>query len=121
MNAGALAGIRSGTNWWIRRNPSYLLSAACMAVGARLLLVEPGSRAGDIGLILLTLGVLQVPDPVDASNELWLYLAWWVLAAIAMSAVGAVRGHVPGRFLSAESARAWDSWGQTASAKRKRG
>ena len=45
--------------WWIRRNPTYLLSAVCMAVGARLYLVEPRTRAGDVGVILLTLGVLQ--------------------------------------------------------------
>jgi hypothetical protein len=46
--------------WWIRRNPTYLLSAACMALGARLYLVEPRTRAGDMGVILLTLGVLQL-------------------------------------------------------------
>lgn len=45
-------------NWWIRRNPMYLLSAGCMAVGARLYLVRPTARAGDVGLILLTLGIL---------------------------------------------------------------
>ncbi|MBI4581984.1 MAG: hypothetical protein HY718_19960 [Planctomycetes bacterium] len=45
--------------WIIRRNPTYLLSAACMAVGARLYLVSPSTRAGDVGLILLTLGILQ--------------------------------------------------------------
>jgi hypothetical protein len=37
----------------------YLLSAGCMAVGARLYLVSPDSYAGEIGLILITLGVLQ--------------------------------------------------------------
>ncbi len=46
--------------WWVRRNPTYLLSAAAMAVGAKLYLTAPGARAGDIGLILLTLGVLQL-------------------------------------------------------------
>jgi hypothetical protein len=45
--------------WWIRRNPMYLMSAVFMAAGARLYLVSPGTRAGDIGLILLTLGILQ--------------------------------------------------------------
>lgn len=45
--------------WWIRRNPMYLMSAVLMAAGARLYLVSPGTRAGDIGLILLTLGILQ--------------------------------------------------------------
>lgn len=47
-------------NWWLRRNPTYLLSAAAMAVGAKLYLDAPNARAGDIGLILLTLGVLQL-------------------------------------------------------------
>ena len=45
--------------WWIQRNPMYLLSAACMALGARLYLVSPSTRAGDGGVILLTLGILQ--------------------------------------------------------------
>lgn len=45
--------------WWIARNPTYLLSAALMALGARLYLDHPNARAGDAGLILLTLGVLQ--------------------------------------------------------------
>lgn len=47
-------------SWWIRRNPLYLLSAVAMAVGARLYLVTPDAPAGEIGLILLTLGVLQL-------------------------------------------------------------
>src|SRR5262245_26100443 len=46
--------------WWVQHNPNYLLSAACMAIGARLLLVSPHTRAGDIGAVLLTLGVLQL-------------------------------------------------------------
>lgn len=46
--------------WFIRRNPLYLLSAAAMALAARLLLVDPDTRAGDLGHILLTLGVLQL-------------------------------------------------------------
>lgn len=45
--------------WWIERNPTYLLSAVMMALGARLYLDTPHSRAGDVGLILLTLGILQ--------------------------------------------------------------
>jgi len=44
------------TGWIVQRNPMYLLSAACMAVGARLYLVDPSTRAGDIGIILLTAG-----------------------------------------------------------------
>ena len=46
--------------WWVERNPTYLISAGLMAVGARLYLVSPSSRAGDVGLIMLTLGVLQL-------------------------------------------------------------
>ena len=46
--------------WWLRRNPLYLMSAGCMAVGARLYLVQPNTPVGDIGVILVTLGVLQV-------------------------------------------------------------
>lgn len=45
--------------WLLWRNPLYLLSAALMAVGARLYLVSPTDAAGDIGLILLTLLALQ--------------------------------------------------------------
>ncbi len=52
--------------WWIERNPAYLMSAACMAVGAKLYLDAPTARAGDIGLILLTLGILQVYEAVVA-------------------------------------------------------
>lgn len=52
--------LRAGwMSWWVRRNPMYLMSAACMAVGTRLYLVSPSTRAGDLGLILLTLGILQ--------------------------------------------------------------
>ncbi len=46
-------------SWWIVRNPTYLLSAATMAVGARLYLHAPDARTGDVGLMLLTLGILQ--------------------------------------------------------------
>ncbi len=59
MSSGLWAWCARGLVWSLRRNPLYLLSAACMAVGARLYLVCPDSPAGDIGLILLTLGVLQ--------------------------------------------------------------
>ena len=48
-----------GIQWWIRQNPFYLLSAACMALGTRMLLVSPGDVPGDISLILLTLIALQ--------------------------------------------------------------
>ena len=50
----------NGFHWWIRRNPLYLLSAVAMALGARWLLVHPDATAGDVGLILATLGVLQL-------------------------------------------------------------
>ncbi len=49
-----------GAEWLVRRNPMYLLSAAAMALGARWYLVTPDALAGDVRLILLTLGVLQV-------------------------------------------------------------
>lgn len=197
MNATVWSWCARGLVWWIRRNPMYLLSAACMAVGARLYLVSPESYAGDVGLILLTLGVLQAykwavttillllhrsrrcPEdecslllvaalfwtgPLAATvemsarqarqgllcgigvlifalvelavvrrslglrlsiagrglaaaclillvvaptqlqvttgygtNELFLYFCWWLLAGIALLAVGCVRRHVPGR------------------------
>jgi hypothetical protein len=48
-----------GVTWWIQRNPMYLLSAVAMALGARWYLVTPDALAGDVRLILLTLGVLQ--------------------------------------------------------------
>ncbi len=46
--------------WLIRKNPAYLLSAALMAVGARLYLAGSNEAAGDIVVILTTLGILQV-------------------------------------------------------------
>lgn len=40
-------------HWCLRRNPMYLLSAACVAIGARMLLVSPAtSPAGEIGLVV---------------------------------------------------------------------
>ncbi len=59
--------------WCIERNPMYLLSTACMAVGTRLYLVDPSSRAGDVGLILLTLGILQAYEWAVATILLLLY------------------------------------------------
>lgn len=61
------------TDWLIRRNPTYLLSAACIAVGARLLLVHPDSRTGDVGLILATLGVLQLYESLVCSALILLH------------------------------------------------
>ncbi|HEY3246248.1 MAG TPA: hypothetical protein VGM03_23130 [Phycisphaerae bacterium] len=70
-------GIRSRcarcAGWWIEHNPTYLLSAACIAAGARLYLVTPTARAGDIGLILLTLGVLQIYESLVVSVLLVLH------------------------------------------------
>jgi len=57
---GEAAMLRANwAGWWVRRNPMYLVSAVFMAGGARMYLVSPGTRPGDIGLILLTLGILQ--------------------------------------------------------------
>lgn len=60
MVAGSRSWCARGLNWWIRRNPLYLLSAAAMALGARWYLVTPDAAAGDVRLILLTLAVLQL-------------------------------------------------------------
>jgi hypothetical protein len=46
--------------WLVQKNPTYLLSAAAMAVGARMYLVGPRDPAGDVTLILQTLAVLQL-------------------------------------------------------------
>lgn len=46
--------------WFIRRNPSYLVSACLMAAGSRLLLVGSSDPTGDLRLILITLAVLQL-------------------------------------------------------------
>lgn len=59
MSETMLPSYRRWAGWFIRQNPTYLLSAAYMALWARLYLVSPRTRAGDLGLILLTLGVLQ--------------------------------------------------------------
>lgn len=100
-----------GVVWWLRRNPLYLMSAACMAVGARLYLVSPGSYAGDAGLILVTLGVLQFykwavtgillllhrsrRSPEDEPSLLLVAALFWtgpMAATIEMSAVQAEKG-----------------------------
>lgn len=59
--------------WWIRRNPTYLVSAACLALGARLYLLEPRTRAGDIDVILMTFGVLQAYELAVAAVLLMLH------------------------------------------------
>ncbi len=54
--------------WWVQRNPAYVLSAACIAYGARMLLVPDGRLpAGDLTLILLTLSVLQAYEMMVTS------------------------------------------------------
>ncbi len=45
--------------WLLNRNPLYLLSATMMAAGARLYLGGKTGEAGDIGVIMLTLCILQ--------------------------------------------------------------
>ena len=59
-----MSGAQVGTyarcgEWLLRHNPLYLLSAALMALGARLCLVDPTDAAGDVAVILLTLAGLQ--------------------------------------------------------------
>src|SRR5262245_15636111 len=46
--------------WAIQRNPTYLVSAGLMTAGTRLFLVRSSGATGDIGVILLTLGLLQL-------------------------------------------------------------
>ncbi len=54
--------------WWVQRNPAYVLSAACIACGARMLLVpEHKPPAGDLVLILTTLAVLQAYEMLVTS------------------------------------------------------
>ena len=60
MNTETQPGTRQLVNWFIQRNPTYLISACLMAIGTRLLLVSPSDPTGDIKLILLTLAILQV-------------------------------------------------------------
>ena len=59
MNGATLNPCARLVDWMLRRNPLYLISAVLMAVGARLFLVDETVAAGDVELILLTLGVLQ--------------------------------------------------------------
>lgn len=61
--------------WFVRRNPLYLISACLTAVGARLFLVHPDDPAGDFGLILVTLGVLQFYEWAVAAILVALYRA----------------------------------------------
>lgn len=46
--------------WLVHRNPAYLISAMLVAGGVRMLLVDAAASPGEIGLILATLGILQL-------------------------------------------------------------
>jgi len=60
--------------WYMQRNPTYVLSGACIACGARMLLVPAESPpAGDFSLILLTLAVLQAYEIGVSAVLLWLH------------------------------------------------
>ncbi|MBK8268311.1 MAG: hypothetical protein IPK83_08405 [Planctomycetes bacterium] len=61
--------------WIIRHNPAYLVSAALIAVGARLLLVHPEDPAGDITLILATLALLQLYEWAVGAILITIHLA----------------------------------------------
>lgn len=66
METTAPLHVRSA-RWLIERNPTYLASAVCIVIGARLSLVSPATHAGDVGLILLTLGVLHLYESLVAA------------------------------------------------------
>jgi hypothetical protein len=101
--------VSRGIAWWCRRNPTYLVSAGLMAVGARLYLVSPSTRAGDIGIILLTLGVLQAYEwtvggivvalhrwgrsPEDKPSLLWVAALFWTGP---LAATTEMTAHAPG-------------------------
>jgi len=59
MATAAASRLTRVLHWTLDRNPTYLLSAVAMALGAKLYLFAPNDRAGDVGLILLTLAALQ--------------------------------------------------------------
>ena len=73
MKAGVRRQCAQLARWWIHRNPTYLISAVAMALGARWYLVEPDAPAGEIGLILLTLGVLQLYEAAVAAAVITLH------------------------------------------------
>ncbi|MCB9852364.1 MAG: hypothetical protein H6819_04650 [Phycisphaerales bacterium] len=60
MSAVPLSMSRRAIAWLIDRNPTYLVSACLVAVGARGLLVDPASPAGDVTIIVVTLAALQL-------------------------------------------------------------
>ena len=60
MKSTTLRRCAQAAYWLIERNPTYLASAVCMTVGARLLLVSEENKPGMLRLIILTLAALQV-------------------------------------------------------------
>jgi len=48
------------TEWIVRSNPAYLISACFVALGARYYLADPTDPAGDMFIIILTLVALQL-------------------------------------------------------------
>ncbi len=109
MNPPRRSWCARGFSWWLRRNPMYLLSAGCMAVGARLYLVSPSARAGDLGLILLTMGALQLYEwlvlailvalrrfrrsPEDAPSLMLVVAVFWTGPLAATAEMGARDAH----------------------------
>lgn len=92
--------------WLIHRNPTYLLSACLMAVGARLLLVGRPGATGDLKVIITTLVFLQIYEwlvgaillvlhharrsPEDRPSLLLVAAAFWtgpLAATIEMTAI----------------------------------
>lgn len=73
MRAWALPPrVQAACDWWIHRNPHYILSAMAMAVAARITLVSPDIAAGDVWNILRTFASLQ-------AYELALFVVLFVL------------------------------------------
>ena len=60
MKSTTLRRCAQAAYWLIERNPTYLASAVCMTVGARMLLVDEDNKPGMLRLIILTLVALQV-------------------------------------------------------------
>lgn len=59
MPAAPKSAVQRVLIWLVDHNPTYLLSACFVAVGARGLLVDPLDPAGDVRLIIITLVALQ--------------------------------------------------------------
>lgn len=60
MDPGLRGGAARLLLWLVRRNPTYLISAMLVAAGVRMLLVDADASPGGVGLILATLGILQL-------------------------------------------------------------